>query len=62
MRVRLTCPICKKVVENAADDLPTRPFCSRQCKLADLDNWLNERYRVSEPASGVELDDERTLN
>lgn len=20
------------------------PFCSRRCKMADLDNWLSERY------------------
>jgi endogenous inhibitor of DNA gyrase (YacG/DUF329 family) len=60
--VRLTCPICKKVIENAPEDLSTRPFCSPACKLIDLDNWLNERYCVSQPATPADLDDERSLN
>jgi endogenous inhibitor of DNA gyrase (YacG/DUF329 family) len=37
------------VVPDAADDYPTRPFCSPRCKLADLHNWMTEEYRVSEP-------------
>lgn len=44
--VRITCPICKTVLENAADDFEPRPFCSARCKLVDLGNWLNESYRI----------------
>ena len=44
--VRITCPICKTVLENAADDHEARPFCSARCKLVDLGNWLNESYRI----------------
>ncbi len=36
------------------EDHGPRPFCSMRCKLADLNNWLNERYSipVEEPAEG----------
>jgi uncharacterized protein len=27
-----------------------RPFCSEQCKLADLGRWLMEDYRVPDKA------------
>jgi endogenous inhibitor of DNA gyrase (YacG/DUF329 family) len=47
--MRIECPICKAVLDDAPPDLPTRPFCSARCKLADLHNWFNEEYRVSEP-------------
>jgi uncharacterized protein len=46
MAVRITCPICKTVLENAPDDHEARPFCSARCKLVDLGNWLNESYRI----------------
>ena len=47
-RVRITCPICKTVLENAPEDAreQPRPFCSARCKLVDLGNWLNESYRI----------------
>ena len=46
--VRITCPICKTVLENAPEDphKQPRPFCSARCKLVDLGNWLNESYRI----------------
>jgi endogenous inhibitor of DNA gyrase (YacG/DUF329 family) len=55
--VRIVCPICQTVIEEAPNDLPSRPFCSRRCKLVDLDNWLNERYVLSEPISVAEDDE-----
>ena len=42
MKVR--CPRCGKLVE--WENNPYRPFCSRRCKLADLDDWLDERYVI----------------
>jgi uncharacterized protein len=51
--MRIECPTCRRVIEDAPDDHPPRPFCSARCKLADLDNWLNEAYRVSSPISGA---------
>jgi endogenous inhibitor of DNA gyrase (YacG/DUF329 family) len=50
------------VIEDAPDDLPSRPFCSRQCKLIDLDNWLNERYLVPGPVFAGDTEDDRSLN
>ncbi len=56
--LRLACPICKTVVEDAPEDLPTRPFCSARCKLADLDNWLSDVYRISSPLGDGDLEDD----
>ncbi len=48
----MRCPICKQTVSWEGN--PFRPFCSERCKLIDLDNWLEERYRVA----AVEVFDE----
>lgn len=48
--MKIVCPTCRKTLEDAPPDFPPRPFCSSRCKLLDLGNWLNETYRVSEPA------------
>ncbi|HVU04687.1 MAG TPA: DNA gyrase inhibitor YacG [Polyangiaceae bacterium] len=56
--MRIVCPMCRKVLEDAPEDFPPRPFCSPRCKLADLDNWLNERYRFSSPREETPEDDE----
>jgi hypothetical protein len=45
------CPTCRIHVTCASpEDAPYRPFCSERCKLIDLSRWLNEEYRISEPA------------
>jgi endogenous inhibitor of DNA gyrase (YacG/DUF329 family) len=50
------CPICKGPRE-AAGHNPTYPFCSTRCKLADLSNWINERYTLeAEPASPEDVE------
>lgn len=54
--------MCKKVIQNAPEDFPPRPFCSPRCKLADLDNWLSERYVLSEPISPPAFDEEERAN
>ena len=57
--VRITCPICKTVLENVPDDHEPRPFCSPRCKLADLGHWLGESYRISSPIeSGLGTDED----
>jgi endogenous inhibitor of DNA gyrase (YacG/DUF329 family) len=38
------CPICKKEIP---EDASTFPFCSERCRLVDLGNWLDGRYRLS---------------
>ncbi|HEX9101281.1 MAG TPA: DNA gyrase inhibitor YacG [Polyangia bacterium] len=38
------CPTCKKDV---APDAKSFPFCSERCRLVDLGNWLDGRYRIA---------------
>jgi endogenous inhibitor of DNA gyrase (YacG/DUF329 family) len=59
--VRVTCPICKKVIEDAPDDHQYRPFCGKRCKLADLHNWLTEGYRISGPIRPGDVADDDEL-
>jgi endogenous inhibitor of DNA gyrase (YacG/DUF329 family) len=56
--MRIVCPICKTVLENAPDDHPVRPFCSQRCKSADLYNWLSGEYRISTPLDPGEVGDD----
>ena len=61
--MKIQCPICKTVIENAPDHFEFRPFCSQRCKLADLDNWLSGAYRISSPLRpGEAVEDEDKLN
>lgn len=41
--MKITCPMCKKVVE-VSNSPETRPFCSPRCKKQDLANWLEGNY------------------
>jgi endogenous inhibitor of DNA gyrase (YacG/DUF329 family) len=56
--VQIRCPLCKAVIEDAPPDHPPRPFCSAECKLTDLHNWLGlgETYRISSPLESTELE------
>ncbi len=38
------CPTCKQRVE---PDAKTFPFCSERCRLVDLGNWLDGKYRIA---------------
>jgi endogenous inhibitor of DNA gyrase (YacG/DUF329 family) len=53
--VDITCPICGAELHGVPDDFPARPFCSFRCKRADLLNWLEGKYRVSEPLAPDEV-------
>lgn len=45
-QIKLECPTCqKKIVWN--DDFPSRPFCSKRCKLIDLGEWASESHRIA---------------
>ncbi len=46
-KAQMPCRACGKPVDQAA---PTFPFCSKRCKLADLNHWFSESYRVTRPA------------
>jgi uncharacterized protein len=57
----MLCPICKQSVPR--EDNAFRPFCSERCKLIDLDNWLEGRYRapaVIDAAGEVATEDQTT--
>lgn len=43
------CPACAQFAPWQGN--PHRPFCSLTCRLRDLGEWLDERYRV--PSEGV---------
>jgi endogenous inhibitor of DNA gyrase (YacG/DUF329 family) len=48
----MRCPICKKEVEPGSR---SAPFCSERCRLIDLGNWADEKYRIPDrPAPGQE--------
>ncbi len=34
------------------------PFCSERCRLADLDKWFEEEYRIERPATEADLEQE----
>lgn len=39
------CPICDAAVPWTAESR-WKPFCSERCKLIDLGQWADEKYRV----------------
>ncbi len=55
MPATLRCPICKKEVSFHG---PEMPFCSKRCRLIDIGNWADERYRISTPTHQSEFADE----
>ena len=61
--MRIVCPICKRVLADAPVDFPPRPFCSERCKVIDLGNWLDEKYRISSSLDGEQeqSDDDVTI-
>ena len=52
-RSRLKCPICKK--PTYWENNPYRPFCSKECKLADLFGWLSEEYSIKVSENETEI-------
>jgi endogenous inhibitor of DNA gyrase (YacG/DUF329 family) len=53
------CPICAGPRKPRPEN-PAFPFCGPRCKLADLGNWLSDRYVLGgEPTTGDEPVSER---
>ena len=54
----MSCPICSKPSE-----AKFTPFCSRRCKLIDLGQWANEKYRIAgqDTPNQAQLDDEQQV-
>ena len=44
--MRPRCPTCGSEFDRSAEHA-SFPFCSKRCRLVDLGNWLDERYRVA---------------
>jgi hypothetical protein len=42
---KVPCPRCGQPAVFSAGN-KWRPFCSERCKMIDLGDWANERYRV----------------
>lgn len=59
--MRIVCPLCAKVIEDAPDELRCRPFCSPTCKLADLNNWMSEVYRIPRAVTEEDMDQESAV-
>jgi endogenous inhibitor of DNA gyrase (YacG/DUF329 family) len=49
------CPTCKGP-RKAAEENPAFPFCCGRCKLADLSDWFNERYKVADETGPLDPD------
>ena len=45
-KLKLKCPICKKVVTSKEAEFP---FCSDRCRLIDLGKWASGGYVISSP-------------
>ena len=51
----VNCPTCKKPV---APESKSFPFCSERCRLVDLGNWLDGRYRIASTNDERKPDDD----
>jgi len=45
-KLKLKCPICKKLVTRKDAEFP---FCSDRCRLIDLGKWASGAYVISSP-------------
>jgi len=45
-KLKLKCPICKRVVTSNDAEFP---FCSDRCRLIDLGKWASGAYVISSP-------------
>jgi endogenous inhibitor of DNA gyrase (YacG/DUF329 family) len=55
------CPMCRKVFRYDETDEEKKkafPFCCARCKMADLDMWFTEDYRISRSAHPDDLEEE----
>ncbi len=53
----LGCRHCGKLLRyQKPEDLPYFPFCSKQCKLVDLDKWFEEDHRFSDSLLGPDAE------
>ena len=53
------CPICKTVLPGV--EIPSFPFCSDRCRLLDLNNWIEGKYKSTRPVDPTGNDDDLPL-
>ena len=46
MKKAIKCPECGKTTEYSPEN-EYRPFCSKRCKLIDLGEWIEGRYKIN---------------
>jgi len=54
--VSLRCPVCGKSFAWRGEIDRAFPFCSKRCKMADLQAWFNEEYCISMDMMGMDVD------
>ncbi len=42
---KVICPTCGKEVEWRPENT-SRPFCSERCKMIDLGQWADEKFKI----------------
>jgi len=57
-RKKVPCPYCRKVDSSLEDGI--WPFCSERCKMADIGEWVAEKYTV--PCEDSETPEELNFN
>jgi len=60
-RKKRVCPKCGKVFFYDGSDEEMKkafPFCSARCKMADLDSWFTEDYKISRSIHPDDLEEE----
>ena len=60
-RKERVCLKCGKVFfyDESDDEMKKAfPFCSGRCKMADLDSWFTEDYKISRPIHPDDLEEE----
>jgi len=56
MRI-IGCRHCGRPVRyRTPDDAPHFPFCSRRCKMVDLDKWFSEEHRLAGAEGALDAD------
>jgi len=51
---RNPCPTCAAPVDQSSNSYP---FCSHRCRLADLNKWFSEDYKLSRPIEQSDIEE-----
>ncbi len=57
---KVRCPHCGKIIEYSLEN-PYRPFCTERCKMIDLGEWADEKFKIPtknlDQETSTEMDD-----